>query len=86
MAAEASDTQPAASSTSSLESEALPPGIQAKIERIVEACNTRDLDGLISLATSEDGFVSDELRQRACTYTRASRPLRDFGPSFHRIS
>lgn len=69
MAAEAGDTQSAASSaSSSLDSEGVPPAVQAKTERILKACDAKDLDGLISLAATQYGFVNDELRRKVCMF------------------
>ena len=40
--------------------------IEAKKDNIVTACDTQDLDGLISLATEREGLIDDGLRQKAC--------------------
>lgn len=37
-----------------------------KLRAIQEACKIKDLDALVSLATSRLGLVSDEARQEAC--------------------
>lgn len=37
-----------------------------KIDGIRKACDLRDLDALVSYATSEGGYIQDELRQLAC--------------------
>lgn len=39
-----------------------------KKELIRRACDMRDLDALVSYATSEGGLLEDELRQRACEW------------------
>jgi hypothetical protein len=48
-----------------------------KTNAIRLACDTRDIDALITLATSEGGFLQDDLRQLACmlpqTYLISSR-------------
>jgi hypothetical protein len=67
MAFEADAPQLAIPSTPLEKADSLPPVQHDKIQRIVEAYNTKDLDGLILLATSKGGFLNDELRQKACT-------------------
>lgn len=37
-----------------------------KREKIIEACKARDLDTLVTQATSEGGLLEDELRKTAC--------------------
>lgn len=37
-----------------------------KADAIRRACDQRDLDALVSYATSEGGFLQDELRKLAC--------------------
>jgi hypothetical protein len=37
-----------------------------KEEAIRKACNLRDLDALVSYATSEGGLLNDDLRRSAC--------------------
>lgn len=37
-----------------------------KVEAIRRACDLRDIDALISHATSEGGLLKDELRRLAC--------------------
>lgn len=39
-----------------------------KAEAIRHACETRDVEKLVSFATSEGGLIDDELRQMACEY------------------
>jgi non-canonical (house-cleaning) NTP pyrophosphatase len=39
-----------------------------KAEAIRQACDTRDIERLISYATTEGGLLDDELRQRACMF------------------
>ncbi|KAJ0422456.1 hypothetical protein BJY00DRAFT_280184 [Aspergillus carlsbadensis] len=43
-----------------------------KIYAIRLACDTRDIDALITLATSEGGFLQDDLRQLACMLPQTS--------------
>lgn len=43
-----------------------PDHIAKKREDIRRACAARDLDALVSHATSEGGLLQDELRQSAC--------------------
>jgi hypothetical protein len=38
----------------------------AKVASILDACNWRDISILRTLATSEGGLVSDEVRRQAC--------------------
>jgi TBC1 domain family member 20 len=40
----------------------------AKATKILEACKWRDIETLRSLATSEGGLLSDDLRRQACSY------------------
>lgn len=40
-----------------------------KAEAIRKACNSYDTEALVSHATSEGGFLEDELRRRACKRT-----------------
>ena len=40
----------------------------AKTSKIRDAIQWRDLETLRALATSEGGFVSDEVRRQACSY------------------
>jgi hypothetical protein len=44
--------------------------INKKAEEIRTACELRDIDALVSHATSEGGFLRDELRQLACMSPR----------------
>lgn len=44
-----------------------------KAERIKEACQIRDLEALIDLATSEHGLIDDEHRRAACELTRSTK-------------
>lgn len=37
-----------------------------KAQAIRQACDTHDVEALISYATSEGGLIEDELRQKAC--------------------
>lgn len=37
-----------------------------KVMQIIEACNRKDRAKLVTLASTEDGFVEDEMRRRAC--------------------
>lgn len=37
-----------------------------KIDGIRKACDLRDLDALVSYATSERGYINDDLRRLAC--------------------
>lgn len=37
-----------------------------KIHGIRKACDLRDLDALVSYATSERGYIDDDLRKLAC--------------------
>ena len=39
----------------------------SKETEVIDACENGDVDSLISLATSNGGLVSDELRRLACT-------------------
>lgn len=41
-----------------------------KVAAISRACDTNDVEALVSYATSEGGLLDDELRQRACTKTK----------------
>lgn len=44
------------------------PAARAKVDRIWKACEEdRDIEALVQLATSENGLVDDEVRQKACT-------------------
>jgi TBC1 domain family member 20 len=40
--------------------------VNAKQENIRRACTGRDLDALITYATSEGGLLHDDLRRAAC--------------------
>ena len=40
-----------------------------KLLRIQHACNSRNFDGLVALASDEHGLVTDEIRRRACWST-----------------
>ena len=44
----------------------LSPAEQHKAEQISAACQDRNLDALVQLATSTHGLVSDSLRRLAC--------------------
>ena len=37
-----------------------------KVMLIIEACNAKDRDQLVALASTEGGFIEDEMRRRAC--------------------
>jgi hypothetical protein len=39
----------------------------AKATTILEACKWKDIEGLRTLATSEGGLVSDDVRRQACS-------------------
>lgn len=56
------------SSAESLKSQEkeVPPHLAEKAEAIRRACGLGDLDALVSYASSEGGFLQDELRQLAC--------------------
>lgn len=41
-----------------------------KTDGIRQACDLRDLDALVSYATSEGGYLRDDLRQLACKSIR----------------
>ena len=41
-----------------------------KTDDIRQACDLRDLDALVSYATSEGGYLRDDLRQLACKSIR----------------
>lgn len=66
MADEAGNSQQVAAVLPAEGSDSLTTAQEEKTQCIVDACNTKDLDGLISLATTAEGFLTDELRQRAC--------------------
>ncbi|GMG11628.1 unnamed protein product [Aspergillus oryzae] len=40
--------------------------IAEKEDKIRRACEMRDLDALVSYATSEGGFLRDDIRRQAC--------------------
>ena len=44
----------------------------AKVASILDACKWRDITTLRTLATSEGGLVSDEVRRQACQCYRGS--------------
>jgi hypothetical protein len=44
----------------------LSPAEQHKVEQLSAACQARNLDALVQLATSTHGLVSDSLRRLAC--------------------
>lgn len=46
--------------------DAIPAHLVEKEESIHRACDLRDLDALIAQATSEGGFLRDDIRQKAC--------------------
>lgn len=48
------------------EEEQIPSHILGKAEGIRRACDLRDFDALVSYATSEGGFLWDDLRRLAC--------------------
>ena len=48
------------------EEEQIPSHILEKAEGIRRACDLRDFDALVSYATSEGGFLWDDLRRVAC--------------------
>lgn len=52
-----------------------------KAERILLACEKRDLDSLRELASSQNGLVGDDFRQAACASMLDHAPLsmRSFG-------
>ena len=39
-----------------------------KADAIRQACDSHDVEALVSFATSDGGLLEDELRQKACTY------------------
>ena len=43
---------------------------QRKISSILLAVNVRNYDELVSLATSNGGYIDDETRRAACKYTK----------------
>lgn len=54
-----------------------------KEDEILEACSRRDIAALQSLALSIGGFMTDELRQRACeSYTSIQAMAPKPSPSF----
>ena len=42
---------------------------ELKIQKIAKACEERDIETLISLATSRFGLVEDGYRRRACKFS-----------------
>lgn len=51
---------------STSETEQTPSHIAEKAEAVRRACDLRDFDALVSHATSEGGFLRDDIRQLAC--------------------
>lgn len=41
---------------------------EQKKNDILEACNARDIDALVRLATSSGGLLEDDVRRVACKY------------------
>ncbi|KAL4810761.1 rab-GTPase-TBC domain-containing protein [Aspergillus unguis] len=54
-----------------------PDWVSEKIEAIQRACNRRDIEALVTLATSEGGFLRDELRRLAWPMLLQSEPGTD---------
>lgn len=51
------------------EREQTPCYIVEKAEAVRRACDLRDFDALVSYAISEGGFLRDDIRQLACTWS-----------------
>lgn len=49
---------------------------KVKAEAIRRACDSRDIEALVSHATTEGGLLEDELRQRACKERRSTVTFR----------
>lgn len=49
-----------------LESQQMAQALAGKAAAIRKACDSRDVEALVSYATTEGGLIEDELRQRAC--------------------
>jgi hypothetical protein len=54
-----------------------PTKYDAKIAKIRDACEWRDIETLRTLATSEGGLVSDDVRRQACSCHQRSSPNLD---------